>query len=380
MRADPTLKLRLLLLALVLLVFGCASVRPVDPSRASQLGELLLVGFQGTEVEGNAEILHLLCDLKVGGVILFERDATTGAPRNITSPPQVLRLTGDLQALALRCTGRPILIAVDGEGGAVMRLSPQAGFTPTLGHRELGALDDVALTELEARRVGTMLREAGINWNLAPVVDLALNPWNSVVGQAGRAFSADPERATAHARAWLQGMRAAGVLSTLKHFPGHGSSWEDSHLGFVDVTASAHPAAELLPYRSLIGEGRVESVMTAHVFNRDLDPDYPATLSPRTISYLLRGALGFGGVVVSDDLLMGAIRDRYGLEQAAVLALKAGVDVLLISNNTPSVTEGAADRVATAIVSALARGTLQTSMVESALARIHRLRARLGGF
>lgn len=378
MPADPARRLRIL--ALPLLLLGCATVRPVDPSLVDRLGDLLLVGFGGTEVQGNDELRHLLCDLKVGGVILFERDTATELPRNVASLEQVTRLSRDLQTLARRCAGRPLLIAVDAEGGTVMRLSPRAGFSPTLGHGELGELDDLALTELEARRIGSMLREAGINWNLAPVVDIALNPFNTVVGEAGRAFSADAERVTTHARVYLRGMRAAGLLTTLKHFPGHGSSWADSHLGFVDVTDTAIPALELRPYRELIAEGLVESVMPAHVFNRHLDPDSPATLSRRTITYLLRGALGFEGVVVSDDLLMRAIRDHYGLEQAAVLALRAGVDVLLISDNTPVRETTGADRALAAILEALAKGTLQTSAVESALARIQRLRARLGGF
>jgi beta-N-acetylhexosaminidase len=352
----------------------------VDPSLASRLGELLLVGFRGSEVEGNDELLHLVCDVKVGGVILFERDSATQTPRNIEGPAQVARLSRDLQALARRCTGRPLLIAADGEGGVVMRLSPRSGFPPTLGHGELGQLDDLALTELEARRIGAMLREAGINWNLAPVVDVVLNPFNTVVVQAGRAFSPDPERVTAHARAYLHGMRAVGIIGSLKHFPGHGSSFQDSHLGFVDITDTARHDAELAPYRSLIREGLVDSVMTAHVFNRHVDSEFPATLSRSTVLGLLRRELGFDGVVVSDDLLMSAISDHYGLEQAAVLALKAGVDVLLISNNTPAHEKAAADRVVAAIESALARGALQTSTVESALARIHRLRARLGGF
>jgi beta-N-acetylhexosaminidase len=365
------------ILTLILLVAGCAGVRPVDPSLAGRLGELLLVGFRGTEVGGNAEVFHLVCNLKVGGLILFEREVAAQAPRNIASLEQLARLTRDLQALARRCAGRPLLIAVDAEGGAVMRLSPRAGFSPTLGHGELGELGDLALTELEARRIGTMLRETGIGWNLAPVVDLALNPFNTVVGEAGRAFSATPERVTAHARAYLQGMRAAGILTTLKHFPGHGSSWEDSHLGFVDVTDTARPDLELAPYRALIREGLVDSVMTAHVFNRRLDRRHPATLSRPTIHGLLRGELEFGGVVVTDDLQMGAIGQHYGLDSAAVLALNAGVDVLLIANNTTARVETAADRVLAAIQNALAAGTLQPSPVEAALARIRLFRARL---
>jgi len=369
-----------LLLALSVLVFGCARLHPVDPSLSDQLGELLLVGFRGTEVEGNEDVRHLLCDLKVGGVILFDRDAARNRPRNITSSEQLTRLTRDLQALARECAGRSLLIAADGEGGAVMRLSPRVGYSPTLSPQEMGELGDLAVTELESRRIGVMLRDAGINWNLAPVVDLALNPLNPVIVRHSRAFAADPEEVTAHARAYLRGMRAAGVLTALKHFPGHGSSREDSHLGFVDVTETANLALELRPYRDLIADGLVDSVMTAHVFNRNLDPDYPATLSRTTINGLLREELGFQGVVVSDDLLMGAIANYFGVEEAAVLALSAGVDMLLISDTRPEANPGAADRVLAGIRSALTKGKLLTSRVEAPLARIHRFHARLEGF
>lgn len=364
--------MRLRLLALALLLASCAPIRPVDPALSARIGELLLVGFRGTEVEGNAELRHLLCDLKVGGVILYERDVATGGPRNITSPEQVQRLTRDLRALALSCAGRAPLIAADNEGGAVMRLNARAGYPPTLGHGELGELDDVALTELEARRIGRMLREAGIDWNLAPVVDVAANPFNTVLVQSGRTFSQSPERVTAHARAYLRGMHAAGILTALKHFPGHGSSFEDSHLGFVDVTRTADLAAELLPYRALIGEGAADAVMTAHVFNRNVDPRHPATLSAPTIDGVLRRELGFSGLVVSDDLLMEGIVSRYGIEEAAVLALRAGVDLLLLSHNTLAQDQSATDRVINAIRQALADGRLSPETVETALARVRR--------
>lgn len=363
---------RLPVLVFASLLAGCAAIRPVDPALSARIGELLLVGFHGTEVEGNAELRHLLCDLKVGGIILYERDVATRGPRNIQSPEQVGRLTTDLRALAQNCAGRVPLIAADNEGGPVMRLNARAGYPPTLGHGELGEVDDVALTELEARRIGRMLHEAGIDWNLAPVVDVASNPFNTVLVQSGRTFSQDPERVTAHARAYLRGMRAAGILTALKHFPGHGSSFEDSHRGFVDVTKTADLTAELAPYRALIAEGMVGAVMTAHVFNRNVDPRHPATLSARAIGGVLRGELGFNGLVVSDDLLMEGILSRYGIEEAAILALRAGVDLLLLSHNTPAQDQSATDRVVSAIRRALADGRLSPEQVKAALARVRR--------
>ena len=258
-----------------------------------------------------------------------------------------------------------------------MRLSTRLGYSPTLAAQELGERDDPALTKAEARRMGVMLREAGINWNLAPVVDVAVNPSNPAVVTLGRTYSADPGRVTAHARAFVLGMHEAGVLTALKHFPGHGSSRRDSHLGFTDVSDSALLRTELAPFRALIADGLADSVMTAHVFNRGLDPWDPATLSRFTVRRVLRGWLHYDGVAVSDDLLMGAIAQHYGLEDAAVLALGAGVDVLLISQNTGRIDDRAAERVVAAITRAITTGTLAESQITRAVARVDALRSRL---
>ncbi len=367
-----------LVVALALLS-GCALITPrpaPDPARL-RIADLLLVGFTGTEVAGNEEIRRLVCDVKVGGVLLFERYAASGQPRNMVSPAQVTALTRDLQALAARCAGRPLFIAADAEGGRVMRLSTRLGYPPTLAAQELGERNDPAFTRAEARRMGVMLREAGINWNLAPVVDVAVDPSNPAVVALGRTYSADPGRVTTHARAFVLGMHEAGVLTALKHFPGHGSSRRDSHLGFTDVSDTARLRTELAPFRALIGDGLADSVMTAHVFNRGLDPWDPATLSRFTVRRVLRGWLRYDGVAVSDDLLMGAIAQHYGLDDAAVLALGAGVDVLLISQNTGRIDDRAAERVVAAIARAIATGTLSESQITRAVARVDALRARL---
>jgi len=372
--------MRARLAAVVLLALlgldGCALlVKPRPPSLP--VAELLLVGFSGTEVAGNDEVRHLVCDVKVGGIILFERDTATGRPRNLVGPEQVHRLTADLQVLATTCAGRPLLIAADNEGGRVMRLSPRLGFPPFPSAQELGRSDDVNATRAEARRMGALLREAGINWNLAPVVDVAVNPQNPAIVALGRSFSSDPARVTAHARAFIEGMHEAGILTALKHFPGHGSSLGDSHAGFTDVTDTADLTRELAPYRALIALDLADSVMTAHVFNRGLDPWDPATLSRYTVHRILRGWLGYHGVVVSDDLLMGAIVSHYGLEEAAVAALGAGVDVLLISQDSARGTPGASERVVAAVDRALADGSLSRSRVAAALDHVAALRSRI---
>lgn len=365
-------------LALAASLAGCALLTPrpaPDPARL-RVADLLLIGFTGTQVAGNEEVRRLVCDVKVGGLLLFER-YTSGQPRNMVSREQVATLTRDLQALARQCAGRPLFIAADAEGGRVMRLSPRLGYPPTQPAQELGERDDPAFTRAEARRMGAMLHEAGINWNLAPVVDVAVNPENPAVVALGRTYSADPAKVAAHAEAFVQGMHDEGVLTALKHFPGHGSSRSDSHHGFTDVSDTARLSVELRPYRMLIADGMADSVMTAHVFNRGLDPWDPATLSRYTVHRVLRGWLHYRGVAVSDDLLMGAIAQHYGLEDAAVRALDAGVDVLLISQNMGRVDDRAAERVVAAITRAIAEGRLGESTVTAAVARVDALRARL---
>jgi beta-N-acetylhexosaminidase len=357
---------------LALLVAGCATFDPVDRTVLDQLtpelGQLLLVGFDGTEGPDNRELHALVCETRVGGVLLFGR--------NVVDAAQVTRLTAWITAHADGCGVARPLIAVDAEGGRVMRLAPRAGYVPTPPAQELGDQHDTALTELEARRIGRMLREAGITWDLAPVVDVGYNPANPVIVGTGRSYGASPLHVASHARAFMRGLRAEGVLNSLKHFPGHGSSFTDSHAGFVDVSATANPDLELLPYRLLLRERIADSVMTAHVFNRHLDRRYPATLSHATVTGLLRRDIGWDGVVVSDDLRMGAIEQHYGLADATVLALEAGVDVLLIAEDRLADGRSAALIARTAIRTALADGRLAQARVREALAHVAALRRR----
>jgi beta-N-acetylhexosaminidase len=326
------------------------------------------VGFWGTEVHGNRELEELLCVTRVGGIILFAR--------NIVDAEQVARLTREAREASRACTGRSLLIATDAEGGQVMRLGPNAGYTPTLSHQDLGESNDLAITELEARRIARMLSEAGIGWNLAPVVDVGYNPANPVIVRNARSFGAGPALVTSHARAYIRGMHAEGVLTALKHFPGHGSSFTDSHLGFVDVTDTAHRDVELLPYRTLIAEDLADSIMTGHVVNRRLDARYPATLSRSTIHGLLRKELRFTRVVVSDDLRMGAIEKHWGLADASVMAIRAEVDVLLIADDRLPDGRSAAQTARDALRGALVKGSLDAKQVRAAIQRVEALRAR----
>jgi len=370
--ASLRLAVLLLTLSVPAWVAGCGSAAPA-PERFGalnpRLGELLLVGFHGTALEDNAALERLVCETRVAGVILFAR--------NIVNAEQTARLTRELSARARECTGHALLVAVDAEGGRVMRLGPDAGWTETPSHQDLGQAGDLAQTELEARRIGGMLRAAGINWNLAPVVDVGYNPANPVIVGVGRSFGATPTLVAAQARAYIIGMHAAGVLTALKHFPGHGSSADDSHAGFVDVTDTARPDVELVPYRLLLAEGVVDAVMTAHVYNRHLDAWVPATLSRPTIDGMLRHKLGWRGVVVSDDMRMGAIEQHYGAGDAAVRALRAGVDLILIADDRLPGDRSASAETLKAIRRAVRRGRLPAGRVDEALARVAALRSRL---
>ena len=255
--------------------------------------------------------------------------------------------------------------AADQEGGKVARLNETHGFPPTISAQELGERNDPAFTYAQAEIMAKTLAAAGINHNLAPVVDINSNPANPVIGALGRSFSADPAVVIAQARAFIEAHHAQGVTTTLKHFPGHGSSQADSHLGLVDVSATWQ-RDELEPYRVLIGEGIVDTVMTAHVFNTQLDPTYPATLSPATITGILRDELGFDGVVITDDMNMQAITGQYGFEQAAVLAVQAGADLLAYGNNLnydPDVAQRA--------IAALAAAVQQGQLTEDRIAQSH---------
>jgi beta-N-acetylhexosaminidase len=224
-------------------------------------------------------------------------------------------------------------VAVDAEGGLINRLKQRYGFIPIPSHQELGKKDNLEETERFSSFLAQELSLLGFNLNFAPVVDLNLNPENPVIGGLGRSFSEDPGKVFNHARAFISGQHKYGILTSIKHFPGHGSSKEDSHKGLVDVT-DTYSSKELEPFQELIKSSMADLVMTAHIINRNIDPDYPATLSSRYIKEILRKEMGFQGVVVSDDLQMGAITENYGFEEALVRSINAGCNLLILSNNS----------------------------------------------
>ncbi|WP_456476533.1 beta-N-acetylhexosaminidase [Oceanithermus sp.] len=273
-------------------------------------GRFVITGLPGTELP--ADLAALWRRYRVGGVVLFRH--------NVTGPEQLRRLVTDL----LEVLGPEALIGVDQEGGAVLRLpflpSPPPGMS-------LGAADDPELARAVGAATARGLAAYGFNLNFAPVLDLNTNPENPVIAE--RSFGADPERASELALAWHEGHVRQGVATTGKHFPGHGDTTVDSHLGLPVVHKSLDELRrlELVPFLHAVG--RVPALMTAHIVYPDLDGELPATLSRRILTELLRQELGYDGVVVSDALNMRAIADRWGAPEAAVRSLAAGADLVM---------------------------------------------------
>ncbi len=373
-------------LAGALLLSGCAGLRAPAPEPRLMAGQMLLVGFRGAEpvtpAGSGLPILRQVRELGLGGVILFDVDAeirarTPGADatRNVVSPEQVARLNAALQAEAGKAGLPPLFVAVDQEGGRVQRLKPERGFPGSPSASALCPGGDAEPALKAGRGVGRTLAGLGFNLDFAPDADVDVNPHNPVIGGLGRSFSADPAQVAACAGAFARGLRENGVLTAPKHFPGHGSSTSDSHLGFTDVSAT-WSEAELIPFRELTRQGLADMVMTAHVFNARIDAKHPATLSRAAIGGLLRRDLGWKGVVVTDDMQMRAVSAHYGLKEAIFLAVDAGADILLLGNNL-SYDEKLPEKALAALMELVAEGRISPERLRQSWERIQDLKARL---
>lgn len=282
-----------------------------------KIGQLFLVGVQGETLTPEERLLFE--EYAFGGFILFKRNC-----RDAGQVVSLCRALGDLT------DETPPFIAIDQEGGRVHRLPPP--FTHFPPAARLGETNDPDLAYRAGRATAAELALAGINLNLAPVLDVNSNPENPIIGD--RAFGAEPEAVTMMGGSWTQGLRDGGLIPCGKHFPGHGASDKDSHFDLPIVAKSIDElkATELRPFVHAC-RNKIEALMTAHVLYPALDSQWPATLSEKIVTGLLRQQLGYGGVVCSDDLEMKAISDRYGAEDGASLSIRAGVDMLLFGQD-----------------------------------------------
>jgi beta-N-acetylhexosaminidase len=277
-----------------------------------KISNMLIVGFEGTSLP--KDLKNFISKHPLGGVVLFSK--------NITSPSQLKRLTKEIKENSLT----KILIATDQEGGVVSRLNGKNGF---IDFPKPSSIKDLPIKKVKEiyDQMGKILKEEGINLNFAPVVDLSINPKNRIIYRYGRSFGKSSKEVMKYASIFIEQMRKNGITTSLKHFPGHGSSLSDTHEGFTDVT-KLWRKEELIPFFKL----NSKTIMIAHIFNALLDPKYPASLSKKTIN-LLREK-GVDKVLISDDLQMGAITKNYDLNTTLKLSINAGVDMLLFANQT----------------------------------------------
>ena len=290
------------------------------------ISKMVILGFSGENVNPNDEIYKNIKS-GFGGVILFDKDPNDKQKvKNVRNKEQLKRLTSQLQAIS----NQKLLISIDQEGGIVQRLKKEDGFVDTPKASEI-ALNGESSARKSYIAMAKDLRYSGINVDFAPVVDLAINKDNKVIVTRGRSFGESSKEVIRYSSIFLEELKKQNIISVLKHFPGHGSSLADSHLGFVDITNTWNQK-ELEPYQYFIANNSVDMIMTAHVFNQNLDKNYPATLSYNVNTNLLRNKLGFEGVVVSDDLQMSAISKHYDLKQTLTLAINSGVNMLLFAN------------------------------------------------
>ena len=317
-----------------------------------KVGQLLIAGFY--ETEAGEEARSYIQDYHVGGLILYGR--------NVESAQQLTDLTNGLKALV--GDGVPLFLSTDQEGGMVERMPPEI--------QKLPNAYDVSDPAAFGSALGTECAAFGLNTDFAPSLDIWSNPNNTVIGR--RAFGSDAETVTQRGLACLTAMEESGIIPVVKHFPGHGDTDTDSHVGLpvVDKTREELLEMELLPFQAAIDAG-APAVMVGHILMTQIDPDKPATLSSEVVTGLLREELGFDGVVFTDDLTMGAITQNYGLGEAAVLAVEAGCDLLLVCHEAGSV-----DQVYTALLDAVDTGRITEDRLDQSVRRILTLKQDYG--
>jgi beta-N-acetylhexosaminidase len=257
----------------------------------------------------------------------------------------------------------------------VNRLKPRYGFPGSVSAKYLGKIDNVDSTRHYALLSAQTLKEMGFNVNFAPVVDVDLNPQNPVIGKYERSFSDKAETVIEHASIWVQVQGSLGIISTLKHFPGHGSSEADSHMGVTDITGYWNEK-ELRPFREIGKSGNSVAIMTAHVVNKNLDPTYPATLSEKVITGILREEFGFDGLMFSDDLQMKAVNEWFDFETILKRSIEAGVDILVFGNNL-EYDEQVPEKAVNAIQRMVDNGEISNERIKKSYDRIMKMKEKI---
>lgn len=358
----------------LLLTFTFLSASAInDPEKDSidaMIGQMIMIGIGDFNlVNSNEPIFEEIKKGKVGGVVLYEKNILFESPK-----PELALLVELLQKNA----DIPLFISIDEEGGFVSRLKTRYGFPKNVSAQYLGELNNLDSTRFYARQTASILASFGINMNYAPVVDINLNPRNPVIGRIERSYSSDYQEVIRQAFEVVQEHNKHQVIPVLKHFPGHGSSRSDTHLGLTDVTATWQ-IEEMYPYSALIDSGVVKAVMTAHIVNQSLDGSKnPATLSRKIVTGMLRNFLNFDGVIISDDMQMGAIDNEFGIREAIRLSLEAGVDMLMFANNVSDENRISASTIHAIIKDLLFEKVITRDRIYESYQRIMKLKSEIG--
>lgn len=330
------------------------------------IGQMLILGFSGAASDASSaqSLARQIGAGQAGGACFLGHN--TRSRQGIESLTRLFAASGR--------QFKPF-IAVDQEGGAVQRLGSKSGYNAVQPAQAIAARGEPANAEQIYAAMARELRAAGFNLNLAPVVDLGFEPRNPIIAKWGRAYGKDGATVAKYASAFVEGHRSAGVLTALKHFPGHGSTLVDSHDKPVDLTATWKPE-ELEPFRRMAQSGDIDIVMSGHLAHARITGGEPATLSRTAIEGILRRDIGYQGVAMTDDLDMAAIRSSYPLNEAAIRAIAAGNDLLLLSNSrTPDPNLPAA--IIAAVKEAVAAGRIPAGRIEASAARLGRLKANI---
>jgi len=366
------MKYRIVLITSVFIVYISFDAL-AQVSLRQKIGQMIMVTFTGDSLEKKtASIDTLKTDLEEGlisGVTYFTWS------NNLKNPAQITRLSGQLQ----QRSHIPLFIATDQEGGKVARLSSSNGFTSSLSAYRLGTIiNKEDSTRKQAASMAGWLQQSGINIDFAPVADLNVNPQSPAIGALERSFSANTDTVTAHIGWFMDEMNKKNIMTTLKHFPGHGSAKSDSHLGFTDIT-STWTEQELVPFQSMINNRSADIVMMGHLYNKLLDSLYPASLSAKVISNLLRDQMKFDGVVITDAMGMAAITQNFGFEESIVLAVNAGVNLLLYTSNFDTVNHSLARTIVGLIERKVLAGIIPPARIDDSYNRVMTLKAKYLG-
>ncbi|MBL0741746.1 glycoside hydrolase family 3 protein [Chryseolinea lacunae] len=357
---------KIALTALLLLTKNfTASAQALD-SLDVKIGQMILIGFPGPAVD--AKVLDEVKRGMVGSIILFEKNIPAK-----NSFVDLKKIVWTYQHAA----PIPLFVGIDQEGGRVNRLKDKYGFPRSITAAAMGKSPTLDSVRFYGEATASTLAGLGINVNFAPVVDLASNPNNPIIAKFGRAFSANEDSVALLAKEYIKAHHRYGVLTSLKHFPGHGSSKDDTHLGIADVT-NTWEERELKPYQVLIDSGYADAVMTSHIVNRKLDKaGNPGTLSADILTGVLRNKLKFGGVIFTDDMQMHAITKHYGLEEAIRLAINGGVDIMTFSNNISGSDQRTVDAVHSIIRKMVEKGEIKKERIDESYRRVMKLKSQL---